>query len=137
MTAITVRLWLLSVTESAACSRRLTERWPCQIIKPTSFLEMATTLELSILSALTMTLQRDSPSSSRTLVMSSYGSTPARLRSLAANLTEGQLRRASLLLIPGRLPRLTPRFADRTLVDLNAGAGGVWFAENRRCAVHH
>ena len=137
MTAITVRLWLLSVTESAACSRRLKERWPCQIIKPTSFLEMATTLELSILSASTMTLQRDLLSSSRTSVMSSYGSTPAKLRSLAANLTEGQSPRASLLFIPCRRPRPTARFADRTLIDLYAGAGGVWFAENRRCAVHH
>jgi predicted metal-binding transcription factor (methanogenesis marker protein 9) len=34
------------------------ERWPCQIIKPTSFLETATTLELSTLSASTMTLQK-------------------------------------------------------------------------------
>ena len=120
---ITVRRWLLSVTESAACSRLIKERWLCQIIKPTSFLETETTLELSTLSASTMTLQRDLLSSSRTSVMSSYGSTPAKLRSLAENLTEGRSPRASLLLIPCRRPRPTARVANRNLVDLYADAG--------------
>lgn len=69
--------------------------------------------------------------------MSSYGSTPAKLRSLAANLTEGQSPWASLLLIHCRRSRPTARFADRTLIDLYADAGGVWFAQNRRYAVQH
>ena len=62
--------------------------------------------------------------------MSSYGSTPAKLRSLAENLTEGRSPRASLLLIPCRRPRVT----DRNLIDLYADAGGVWFAQNHRDA---
>jgi hypothetical protein len=93
------------------------ERWLCQIIKPTSFLEMATTLELSILSASTMTLQRDLLSSSRISVMSSYGSTPAKFRSLAANLTEGQSPRASLLLISLSSPP-DQRLASPTAISL-------------------
>lgn len=58
---------------------------------------------------------------------------PAKLRSLAANLTEGQSPRASLLLIPCRRPRPTAR-SDRNLIDLYADAGGVWFAQNHRDA---